>query len=713
MALALPLQEPPVLDGDVLNDPAWAGAPAATDFRQTTPNDGQPASERTEVRIGYTGETLYFGVVCYDRDPAGIVVSDSRRDSSLDEIDSFRIILDTYRDRQNGFVFGTSPAGPEYDGQVINEGEAGSSGGGGGGGNQQGGSGGGFNLNWDGAWQVRTRTSEVGWSAEFAIPFRTLRYASGREQAWGLNFQRNIRRRNENAFWAPLPRQFNLYRVSLAGELRGLQVTPQRNLKLIPYVLGEGRQIDPRLGVTSLGDTGLDAKYSLTPSLTLDATVNTDFAQVEVDDQRVNLDRFNLFFPEKRPFFLENAGLFSVGNPGKTEIFFSRRIGIDSSGEPIPILGGARLTGKVRGFSVGLLDMQTGEDTDRAPGNNFTVARLRRDLPNRSSLGAIFANREATGDGAGDDDRNRTVAVDGRWGVGRNGLISGFVARTATPGLRDDDHAYDLRSQYRSPQWRFSLGYAEVAKNFNPDVGFLTRSAFRAINWEIYRTIRLGPTRGLHEIRPHVNYTGFWNFQGFQETGVLHIDSNWEHKNGNDVDIGANLYREGVTKAFEIFPGVIVPPGIYDHREAQLELHTNEGAPVSVDATVRPGGFYDGHRLTTTLRVKLRTGEAFTTDLDFSRNDVHLPGGSFVTNLVRGRGSYSFTPRIFVQSLIQYNDRADIWSMNLRFGWLQDANTGLFVVWNDTREIGEYAFLTPTTGRSLIIKFSRMFDVLR
>ena len=407
-ATAEPITGAPTIDGQVLDDPVWTAIEPVTGFTQTTPNEGQPASERTEVRIAYSADTLYFGVVCYDGDPSTIIVSDSRRDSPLSETDSFLIILDTYRDQQNGFVFGTNPSGLEYDGQVTNEGQGtgGFVGGGrgGGGGRQQRGTGRGFNLNWDGSWEVRTQVSDIGWSAEFAVPFRTLRYSSGESQTWGLNFQRNIRRRNETAFWSALPRQYTLYRLSLAGQLTGLQLPPQRNLKIMPYVLGDAVSNEFDGNDVLLGDTGIDLKYSLTPSLTLDATYNTDFAQVEVDDQQVNLNRFNLFFPEKRPFFLENAGLFGVGNTGSAELFFSRRIGIGPDGQVIPILGGGRLSGQVGGnLNVGLLSMQTQEVEGVAPSNNFTVARVRKDLRNRSNVGAIFVSRQASGDLAGTD----------------------------------------------------------------------------------------------------------------------------------------------------------------------------------------------------------------------------------------------------------------------------------------------------------------------
>src|SRR5688572_24824221 len=416
VATATRATEAPTLDGDVLGDPAWAHATPITGFTQEQPNEGQPVSERTEVRVLFTNDTLYIGAVMYDSDPSGIIISDSRRDSALDDTDSFQMIVDTYRDRQNGFVFGTNPAGIEYDGQVTNEGEGG--GGQGGGQRQSGGSGAGFNVNWDAAWQVRTKMGEHGWSAEFAIPFRTLRYPAGASQTWGLNFQRNIRRKNERAYWATIPRQYNLYRLSLAGALTGLETPAVRNLKIAPFALGTLLQSGTRPVDADVDrDAGVDVKYSVTPSLVLDATVNTDFAQVEIDDQQVNLDRFDLFFPEKRPFFLENSGFFTVGNPGEVDLFFSRRIGIGPDGEAIPILGGGRLSGKAGKYNIGLLNMQTDDYDDRLPGSNFAVVRVSRDLPNRSSVGALFTNRDGTGRLAGRDDVNRTYAVDGKVGI--------------------------------------------------------------------------------------------------------------------------------------------------------------------------------------------------------------------------------------------------------------------------------------------------------
>jgi Domain of unknown function (DUF5916) len=718
--VATRVTQAPVLDGEVIGDAAWQPAAPASGFWQEQPEEGQPSTERTEVRIVYTADTLYVGVVCYDRQPDAIIVSDSRRDASLDETDSFRMIFDTYRDGLNGFVFGTNPAGIEYDGQVTNEGQGG--GGLGPGQLQQSGAGAGFNLNWDAAWEVRTAINGTGWTAEFAIPLRTLRFPGGADQVWGVNFQRNIRRRNERAFWSPIPRQYTLYRLALAGTLTGLQMPTIRNFTATPYVLGNAIEsgVDPA-DADLLGDAGIDVKYNVTPSLALDGTINTDFAQVEVDDQQVNLDRFNLFFPEKRPFFLENAGFFTVGNQGEIELFFSRRIGIvdgdrtgsdEFDGQPVPILAGARLSGKAGKFNVGLLNMQTDDFKDRLAGDNFTVARVSRDLPNRSSLGLLFVNRQGVGDLAADKDYNRTFAVDGKLGIGQATVVSGFLSGTDTPGLESDDYAYNLRSRTSVPRFDLELGYQEVGEQFNPEVGFLSRRGYRKPDARLATRWRPQDFLSLQEIRPHTSYRAFIGFDGLLESSFWHIDSHWQFRNSAEVHTGVNLTEEGVRTPFEIYPGIFVPSGSYEEAEAQLVFMTNQGAPVSLNVQTTIGGFFGGDRVTITPTLRMRTGDTFTTELAYQRNDVDLPWGAFTTNLLRARVSYSFDTRRFVQALVQYNDRADLWSMNLRFGWLQAANTGLFVVYTDTRGLYDLYPTPQRTDRSFVVKFSRMFDLL-
>ena len=718
LARAFLVESAPEIDGDVLGEAIWDDIVPVTGFLQNTPDEGQPASERTEVRIIYTEDTVYFGIVAYVSDPSTIIVSDSRRDSSLDDTDSFQIIIDTYLDKQNGFVFGTNPAGLEYDGQVTNEGQGSGRFGGGGvvrrsGSQQQRGSGGGFNVNWDGVWQVGAEISEIGWTAEIAIPFRTLRYPSGDVQTWGLNFQRNIRSRNEQSYWAPLPRQFRLHRLSLAGELQGIEVPPQRNLTLTPYVLGEALRRTDDTKTTALGDFGADLKYSITPSVTLDLTYNTDFAQVEVDDQQVNLDRFNLFFPEKRAFFLENAGLFSVGQPGQLEVFFSRRIGIGESGGQIPILGGGRLSGKVgNNTNVGFLNIQTESvNATGTPSNNFTVARVRQDFQNRSNVGAMFVNRGGTGNLAGERDYNRSYAVDGRWGIGQAGTVSGFAAQTDTPGLEGDTHAFNMAANYDSERYQLRGGFTEVGPNFNPEVGFYARRGYRRSDASVRTTFRPENPLGILEWFPHASHYTIWNFvTGQQETQYTHLDNGIEWRNGYQVSTGVNLTKEGVLEPFQIFPGVTVPVDTYDHAEAIMRFNTNRGAPLSFTFRATVGGFFGGDRVQMGPEVSMRVGETFNAQLSWSRNDIDLPGGAFVTNLGSVRLNYSFTTRMFVQALVQYNDRADLWSANIRFALLSDANTGLFIVYNDTQGLGD---VRPTgAGRTLTIKYSQLFDVL-
>ena len=667
LARAFLVDGAPEIDGDVLGEAIWDDIVPATGFLQNTPDEGQPASERTEVRIIYTEDTVYFGIVCYVSDPSTIIVSDSRRDSSLNDTDSFQIIIDTYLDKQNGFLFGTNPAGLEYDGQVTNEGQGGGRFGGGvvrrSGSQQQRGSGGGFNVNWDGVWQVSAEISELGWTAEIAIPFRTLRYPSGGVQTWGLNFQRNIRSRNEQSYWAPLPRQFRLHRLSLAGELQGIEVPPQRNLKLTPYVLGQALRRTDDTKTTALGDFGADLKYSVTPSMTLDLTYSTDFAQVEVDDQQVNLDRFNLFFPEKRPFFLENAGLFSVGQPGQLEVFFSRRVGIGEGGGQIPIFGGGRLSGKVgSNTNVGFLNIQTQSvNATGTPSNNFTVARVRQDFQNRSNIGAMFVNRGATGDLAGERDYNRSYAVDGRWGIGQTGTVSGFAAQTDTPGLKGDTHAFNMAANYDSERYQLRGGFTEVGPNFNPEVGFYARRGYRRSDASVRTTFRPQNPLGILEWYPHASHYTIWNFMtGQQETQYTHLDNGIEWRNGYQVSTGVNLTKEGVLEPFEIFPGVTVPVDTYDHAEAIMRFNTNQGAPISFTFRATVGGFFGGDRVQMGPEVSMRTGQTFNAQLSWSRNDIDLPGGAFVANLGTVRLNYSFTTRMFLQALVQYNDRADL-----------------------------------------------------
>jgi hypothetical protein len=702
VARASALASEPVLDGNVLGDPAWQGATPLTGFVQTQPNAGRPMSQDTEVYVGYTRSALVIGVVAYDSEPQEIISTDTRRDSSLDDTDSIRIMIDGLRDRQNGFIFGTNPSSVEFDGQVAREGAGQSFPGGDGG----------FNLNWDAPWAVRSMVFDGGWSTEMRIPFSSLRYSNEEVQSWGFNVERRIRRNNEIGYWAPMSQDRDILRVSEAGTLENVRPPKQRNLQVTPYVLASREEGGTLPGSVSNEEFGVDIKYSVTPSLTLDLTYNTDFAQVEVDEQQVNLDRFNLFFPEKRPFFLENSGQFSVGNPQEVELFFSRRIGI-ASGQPVPIDGGARLSGKIgSSTNVGLLYMGSDSVEGLASANNYAVARVNQEFANRSSLGFIYVGRD--GDGSlldnGSDDENQTYAVDGRLGIGDNLLLQAWAAKTETPGLSGDDTAFSIGGDYNDANWSNAFNYTEVGGNFNPEVGFLSRTDFRKFEARALRRIRPENFGRIFELRPHVLFRGFWDPTGFQETGYVHIDNHWEFDTGMEIHTGMNLTREGVREPFEIVDGVVIQPGTYDHMEAQLVYMGDQSAPLNFSMRAVIGGRFGGDRMSLTPSLRYRIGEKFSSEFEYLYNDFDLPvpGGDFTANLARIRLSYSFTPKMLVQLLAQYNEQNDTLSTNFRFSWLQSANAGFYLVYNELDERGIGA---PPRGREIIIKYSRIFDV--
>ena len=700
------LEGSPIIDGNILGEKLWDKVPIIENLRQIKPDYGLPASEKTSIRVAYTNKSFYVAVVCYDKAPDKIVISDSRRDADLNDEDSFLFILDTYNDQQNGFLFGTNASGMEYDAQINNEGEGNFSSN-----RQQGGVIGGTNINWDASWEVKTESGDYGWSAEFSIPLRSIRFNSGTDKIWGINFQRNISKRSETSYWANLPLGFDIKRLSLAGKMTGINLKSPKNLKVIPYALTQVAQDKTISKInSSRADFGGDIKYSLTPGLTLDLTYNTDFAQVEVDDQQVNLDRFNLFFPEKRPFFLENAGQFSVGSPGEVDLFFSRRIGIGDGGSLVPIIGGSRVSGKVGQTNVGLLSMFTDEvEIDGDIGivkNNYSVARVNHDFAkSRSSLGGLFVNRNGIGIS---DDYNSVFALDGKLGLGKKAQITGYISKSTTPGIKNREHAFKILAVYNWNGWNLRAGYTEVGEGFNPEVGFLQRSAFKKPEFLIFKQWRPNNTGKFLEVRPHVSYRGYWNFNNTQETGFLHIDNHWVWESGFEIHTGINFTKETVLEAFPISL-VTIDPGIYDHKELQFVMFTNPNNKTSFRNRTYIGGYFGGSRISSSNKVNLRLGDKFNAETNFNYNHLKLPNGLTNVVITGVRLAYSFTPRMFLQSLVQYNNVSEITSVNARFGWLKNANTGLFVVINIVKDND---FLNQLNNQSITIKYSYQFDLL-
>ncbi len=727
---------PPKIDG-VVDDGVWTGIQPYGDFIQQDPRQGEAATEKTEVRLAYDAQNLYIAVVAFDADPSGIIYTQSKRDADLTDSDSIQFIFDTYNDHQNGFVFGTNPSGVEYDGQVAGEGSTGSAGitGVGGRGSTRGGLGA-FNANWDADWTVRSQVTARGWEAELSIPLKTLRYNPGADKTWGFNAMRNIRRRNEQSYLQPIPRGYNLTRVSLAAQLGGLDLPQRRDLKITPYAAGRYSR-DNRFTVDpskTSGDVGLDVKWGMTPKLTADVTVNTDFAQVEADDEQVNLTRFELFFPEKRPFFLENASVFQFGATQQIDLFFSRRIGFES-GTEAPILGGGRVSGKVGNFNVGVLNMQTREtrnartDALIAPANNFFVSRVQREF-GRSNVGAIFVNREGVGTSVGADHYNRSYGVDTALQTSENGKLFAFIAGTTGPASTrpgrkgGTDKAGRLFYTYNKPGWfNGNVGYAGVGDNFNPEVGYQPRTTgFHFASYRAFLDYQPKAIKYVRRLSPHIFENWYWGLDGKVQTmrGHYHFLEIQPRTGGR---WGARVDREQdrPIAPFTIYNGangkrVVIPPGLYGWHYWSLEYFSNPSAPLNFSVVPTWGTFYDGDWKQLAVNLEGRIGSRLTANAGLTRSDVKLRYGNFVNNLFPVKVSYSFTPLATLAALVQSNSQNGTVTSNVRLALLNRSGTGLFVVYNDqrdtvveTRSRRGLSLDDNLLGRSFIVKYTRLF----
>jgi hypothetical protein len=712
---------PPTLDGRV-NDEAWIGVEPYTTFTQQDPNEGAPASERTEVRVVFDKSNVYVGIICFDSEPDKIIVNQSRRDADISETDSVIVVFDTFNDTQNAFVFGTNPLGIEYDGQVAGEGQASgiSSRGSGTQGSQRGGINA-FNANWDGDWRVRSAITERGWETELAIPLKTLRYAAGADRTWGFNVKRNIRRKNEQVFLSAIPRGSDVFRVSMAAKLTGLDLPQRRDIKFTPYILGSANkdytvtsdQIDRK------AEVGLDVKWGVRPNLTADFTVNTDFAQVEADEEQVNLTRFDVFFPEKRPFFLENASLFQFGAPQAIDLFFSRRVGL-ANGLPVDILGGARLSGKMGAYNVGVLNMQTDDALNDRTGalvsqaSNFGVVRLQREI-GRSNVGAIFVNRQGTGDLAPSNDFNRAYGLDAAWQASSNGKLFAFLARTDSPSERGgSDYSGRLFYNYTNTLWQVSGGFSQVGENFNPEVGYLPRRGYRRPEMRVFFQPQPKRWPWIRRISPHVSQSAYYGLDGQLQSSSGHY--HWlEIQPAQGGRFGHFVERtdDRPIVPFTVFNAggrrVVIPPGLYTWWGQAFEYIHDPSAPVSGSLRFRQGNFYDGDTIGFEADMSTRVGSRFIGSVGWSRQNIDLPGGSFHTDLIPVKLSYAFTTLASIQALVQYNNQSSLLSSNIRLALLNRSGTGLFVVYNDRRDTTTF---NPyeTLGRSFVVKYTRLFS---
>jgi len=719
-----PGESPPIIDGRVSDD-VWQAVQPHTTFTQQDPRLGEPATERTEVRLLFGPSAVYVSFICFDQDPTKIIVSQARRDASLAETDSVIIVLDTFNDNQNAFVFGTNALGIEYDGQVAREGQtAGLTFGGGAAGTQRGGISA-FNPNWDGDWTVRAQVTERGWEAEMAIPLKTLRYPTGEDMTWGFNVMRNIRHKNEQVYLAEIPRGFDIYRISLAAKVPGLSLPARRDIKIIPYALASANKDFTRATdqLDTNGDVGVDIKWGLTPSLTLDGTINTDFAQVEADEEQVNLTRFDLFFPEKRPFFLENASTFQFGQPQSVDLFFSRRIGLSGAGgslQPIDIIGGARLSGKVGGsWNVGFLNIQTNDAQDFsgrtvAPDTNFSVARVQKEV-GRSSYGAIFVGKYSTGTaGTTFNNWNRAYGVDANWQVSAGQRISTFFARTDSPGAIGSGHAGRAFYDFRNRLWQVSGGYTQVGERFNPEVGFLPRRGYRRPEFRAFFQPQPRNSTWIRRFAPHVSYTSYYGFDDKLQSSNLHAHPfEIQPMQGGRFGWFFDRVQDNPVRPFTVYNKdgnrVVIPAGDYTWYQNAFEYFHNPSAAVTGGIRYRIGNYYNGDFNSIELTSDYRFTARVTASLGWTRQDVNLPTGAFVAHLIPLKATVSFTNLASLSALVQYNGQSGQYSSNIRLALLNRSGTGLFVVFNDRRDVLDSTSY-DVVGRSFVVKYTRLFD---
>jgi hypothetical protein len=702
---AVRVTDRPELDGD-LSDAVWRDAAVIDAFVQQEPNEGAPSTERTEVRVLYTGSSLFLAVHAFDSEPDRIIATEMRRDSNriLDE-DNFEIIFDTFRDSKSAYMYVVSPLGAQLDQQVFDEG-----------GRDRRGSGGALAVNrdWDGVWSVAARRTDDGWVAEIEIPMVNMRFPSADVQSWGMNFMRDIRRKNEQVFWAPIPREFSLTRVSLAGALTDLQSLERgMDLRIKPYITGGGRyrhDVTNGLdGTDADGDVGLDLKYGVTPSLNLDVTVNTDFAQAEVDNEQVNLTRFALFFPEKREFFLENANQFAVGTPNSlgriADLFFSRRIGLTDTGARVPILGGARLTGKVGGNNIAVMDIQTREAFG-SPGDNFFVGRYIRDLWGVSQIGALVINKQAESGGH----YNRTFAADMNLVPIPQLTIDGFLAGTDTKGVGGGELGGHLRAGWLSRSWRIYSEYEDFGDSFNPEVGFVPRVGIRRSKIHFEHNPRPGKW-GIRMLEPMTYIEYITDRTGRMVTRNWHFMVGTQFENGAYLVVRHNRHFDRIDEAFRV-GGVTIDQGDYDFWDASVSFNSNPSRRFSYRLNVEPSTFYGGDRMDYSANVSMRATNQLALAAGFSRNDVDLPNGDFIADIGSFQVDYAFSPTISLRSLTQYNSLTEQLSTSARLRYIYRPGSDIYVVYDDVRRdipIATAPFTNEFRDRQLVLKMTYLF----
>ena len=713
---AVLLDRPLLVDGE-LDEAIYDTVPPVSGFIQQLPDEGEPATERTEAWIFYDARNVYVSARNWNSAPESQwVANEMQRDSpQLINNDSFSVAFDTFYDRRNGVSFLVNPLGGIFDYEITDEGNP--------------------NRDWNPVWDVQTGRFEGGWTVEMQIPFKSLRFSPGTSQIWGLQIGRNVQWKNETTYLTPVPISAGpgMFRLSAAGTLTGIEVPEgNRTFEIKPYGIGSlatDVTAAPPVSNAGDGDFGVDVKYGLTQNLTADFTYNTDFAQVEVDDQQVNLTRFSLFFPEKREFFLEGRGIFDfgrgvifggLGGPGGAgrpgsggfggsvpTIFFSRRIGLDA-GETVPILGGGRLTGKVGDFTVGALSIQT-DDVPIAgiASTNFTVLRVKRDILRRSRIGGIFTGRSVSTVG---DGTNQTFGLDAAFSFYDNVNVNGYYARTQTPGLDGDDDSYQAAFTYNGDRYALGVDHLRVGDNFNPEIGFLRRDDFRRTLVQAQFSPRPASIDAVRQFTVRGSLDYLLNGAGHIESRIAQASFKTELENSDQFSVDVQRSYELLVEPFDIAPGVSIPIGGYGFQNYYASYSMGAQRRVSGAFSIQRGGFFDGDITAIGYsRGRIEITPQLSIEPSVSFNRIELPEGRFTTQLATTRVTYTFTPRMFFSGLLQYNSSLDVLSTNLRLRWEYQPGSELFVVYNDQRDTELGRSFPMLENRAFVVKFTRLF----
>jgi len=686
-----------------LDEKIYATIEPASGFLRINPNDGTPAADDTHVWVLYDDDHVYIAVRCFDSQPDRIVANEMRRDNfNIYRNDQVTVVLDTFHDRRSAYFFQTNPLGGVRDALVIDETTT--------------------NYDWNTVWDVRSRRSPEGWSAEMAIPFKSLRYPRSGAQTWGINVLRAVRSRNEESVLSPPPATYGgpgLTRLSSAATLTGIEPPSlSRNIEVKPALLSTlttNRLVSPGLDNDLDGDVSVDAKYGVSSNMTLDLTLRTDFAQIEIDEQQVNLTRFSLFFPEKRDFFLEGQSVFAFGGAGgggplggggeQPLLFFSRRIGLEG-GQPVPIQGGARLTGRAGRTSIGLLDIRT-DDVPSAPAvaTNFLVARVRQDVLQRSSVGLIATRRTPSLVGRGS---NEVYGADASFSLFANLLLDGYYARSITPGVRGDADSYRGRVRFDADLWGFEAERTKAGEAFRPEIGFVRRPDVARTRTLVRASPRPQGLPGVRQLVWEASYDRFVNGRGVLETGTGQGTFTVNFDNSDTVGVDVRTSYEYLPAPFAIAPRVTIPVGEYRFTDVQASYSLGVQRVVLGTISATAGTFFGGDRRAMSFNGRIRVTPQLAVEPRISVDAVDVPQGRFTTTLSAARVIFTLTPRMFLAALVQYNSTAGAIETNARFRWEYEPGSDLFVVYTDGRDTAGPRG-AQVVNRGLAVKFTRLF----